>query len=145
MKELIRKTGLLMLMLVAGLAFASCSDDDEGSNPSDLVGAWTVTSNHYTFYKNGTIDEEYIDDEIGEVWEINADGTISAMNGFITGTWTVKGNQLLVTEVSEVDTYVYRFTLTRNGSDEITLHTEETYTEMGNNYRDVCTWTLSRN
>ncbi len=134
-----------MLMLVTGLAFASCSDDDEGSNPSDLVGTWTVTSNHFAYYTDGDLTWEYTDDEIGEVWKFYADGTISAMNGSATGTWTVKGNKLIVTDVSDDETYVTSFTLTRNGSDEITLYLEETYSGNDTNFRDVYTVTLSRN
>ncbi len=134
-----------MLMLVTGLAFASCSDDDEGSNPSDLVGTWTVTSSYYAYYTDGDLMWEYTDNEVGSVWKFYADGTISAMDGSETGTWTVKGNKLIVTEVSDDETYVHSYTLTRNDNEEITLRSEDTYTDDGSTYREVYSVTLDRN
>ncbi len=144
MKELIKKTGLLMLMLMAGLSFASCSDDDEGiSIPNDLVGTWKVTSSYYAEYGDGDLWYEHTDNEVGQVWKLDANGSIS-MNNYNVGTWGVSGNQFLVTKVSGDEMDTERFTLTRNGNDEVTIKYDITYKEDGSTYREVYSLTLVR-
>ncbi len=144
MKELIKKTGLLMLMLMAGLSFASCSDDDEGTSiPQDLVGTWKVTASHYAEYKNGSMIYENTDGEVGAVWKLDANGSITG--GYIAnGTWSVSGNQFLVTTTDDGETYTERFTLTRNGNDEVTIKSDITYNEDGSTWREVYELILTR-
>ena len=56
MKELIKKTGLLLMVLFAGLAVSSCSEDDDPPGVSDdLVGTWAVVSSYSAEYENGNL------------------------------------------------------------------------------------------
>ncbi len=133
-----------MLMLVAGLSFASCSDDDEGTSiPNDLVGTWEVTASHYAEYKNGSMIYENTNGEVGAVWKLDANGSITG--GYIAnGTWGVSGNQFLVTTTEDGEKYTEHFTLTRNGNDEVTIKSDITYNEDGSTWREVYELTLTR-
>lgn len=54
MKELLKTTSLLLLLLVSGFTLSSCSDDDNEAGPlPELVGTWVCTDSYEAFYEDG--------------------------------------------------------------------------------------------
>ncbi|MCF7809897.1 hypothetical protein K9N50_02795 [bacterium] len=117
---------LLIALLMSGLTFVGCSDDDD-SNPTsytedDIVGTWKMTA----MKLNGTdIDMTYVPEYL---FTFNDDGTgtqsIMGIEGPITWTleddnkvivldtieFIVSGNKMTWTEVVDEDTTIRTFT-----------------------------------
>ena len=78
MKELLKTTSLLLLLLVSGFTLSSCSDDDnEAGALPELVGTWVCTDSYEASYEDGQKIDEYTDEDQGRSFTLNANGTLS--------------------------------------------------------------------
>ena len=93
------------LMVAVCLGFAACGDDDDVDvSASDLYGTWSITTDEYTYKENGKLIQEESGTDIYEDGEwtltFNEDGTfVENDEGYsYYGTWTLKGNELVMTD-----------------------------------------------
>ncbi len=144
------KTIFLAVLVVLGSAsFASCSDDDDDTNP--IVGTWKQTASTSEYFidgeSQGDPSENIVDDNNYQQFVFKADDSFSSVyveedyddeNG--SGTYTTKDTtlSLLWVDDSESDDYTY----TISGSTLILISTEE-YTANGIDhvYEHVDTYT----
>ena len=88
------------------MAFTSCNDDDEDDiNPNSLEGSWKITA--LTMTGNGTTQPIY-DETDDVVFEFDDQDMTIFIDGDLeeTGTYEVKGNQIIITfDNDEVETW----------------------------------------
>ncbi len=144
---------LLTTVLLTGMLFTSCSNDDDSSEPS-IVGTWLQVSGvNETFRDNvseGRTNETIDADNFIRV-TLNADGTFTefyseSYNGEVKtttdkGTYVTNGNMLSLTYEGEDQTESVEFTLTET---ELTTVFEEGFMDGGAEIRNVITMTFAR-
>ena len=144
MKELIKRTGMLLMILVAGLSVASCSDDDAPLGVSDnLVGTWAVVYSYSAEYENGNLQYESNNSEVGQVYVLNRNGSIN-INGYDAGRWGASGSSFIIYWEEDGETYPEQYNMVMENMDRVTISYDITYNEDGSTWRDVYRITLQR-
>ncbi len=144
MKELIKKTGLLLMVLFAGLAVSSCSEDDDPPGVSDdLVGTWAVVSSYSAEYENGNLVYESNNGEVGQVYVLSKNGSIN-ISGYDAGRWGASGSSFIIYWEEDGETYPEQYNMTKESADRVTISYDVTYNEDGSTWRDVYRLTLER-
>ncbi len=129
----------LAAVLIAGLSFTSCSDDDDNGSSTDgeIVAKWTptrtvntvnnveVSSTDYTFNEPGC-EKDFTQFLAGGVlndviYYKNA-AEVCTQDADVTGTWTKSGNTLVIDDANYEITrltgseLVYKSTVTTSGA-----------------------------
>ena len=131
MKELIKKTGLLLMVLFAGLAVSSCSEDDDPPGVSDdLVGTWAVVSSYSAEYENGNLVYESNNGEVGQVYVLSKNGNIN-ISGYDAGRWGASGSSFIIYWEEDGETYPEQYNMTKESADRVTISYDVTYNEDG--------------
>lgn len=102
----------MFLFAIVGALFTSCSsndDENEGASGNELVGYWLRYEDNdqymeeYGFFADGTCNytESYEPDDDSDNLEPEYE--------FEEGTYTVKGNKLIMTFGDETETWTYTF------------------------------------
>lgn len=119
---------LLLLLLVFPFAFSSCSDDDEDYPVSELLGSWTIESIVGDVKTNDAAVTKEIKEDIAKslnyakldfVFAENGKVTITDKISTLNGTYSVKGNSVIVTYDGDSE----RFAIS---SDKLVLRYNET-------------------
>ena len=97
----------ILLSLVLGVGFTSCGDDDEGIDPSAIVGKWEAVWSEG--YEIDDEEPEYNDswsEEVGgEFVTFEADGSGYYQNNTQKFSWKLEGNQLTIGERYSTEVY----------------------------------------
>lgn len=97
----------ILLSLVLGVGFTSCGDDDEGIDPSAIVGKWEAVWSEG--YEIDDEEPEYNDrwsEEVGgEFVTFEADGSGYYQNNTQKFSWKLEGNQLMIDERYSTEVY----------------------------------------
>lgn len=144
MKELLKTTSLLLLLLVSGFTLSSCSDDDnEAGALPELVGTWVCTDSYEASYEDGQKIDEYTDEDQGRSFTLNANGTLS-MGNYTVGSWSSDGGTMWITVTDEDGTWTTTYSMRKHSADSYTLSYDISYNEDGSSYREVYSMTLQR-
>lgn len=144
MKELIKKTGLLLMVLFAGFAVSSCSDDDDPPGvQGDLVGTWRVVSSYWAEYEDGALYYESNNSDVGQICVLNQNGSIE-IDGYTVGTWGASGDAFYITYNEDGDVWTEQYNMTKESANRVTISYDISYNEDGTSYRDVLRLTLER-
>lgn len=144
MKELIKKTGLLLMVLFAGFAVSSCSDDDDPPGvQNDLVGTWRVVDSYWAEYEDGELYYESNDSYVSDIYVLNQNGSIE-VNGYTEGTWGASGDAFYITYNEDGDVWTEQYRMVKESANRVTISYDISYNEDGTSYRDVLRLTLER-
>lgn len=144
MKELIKKTGLLLMVLFAGFAVSSCSDDDDPPGvQGDLVGTWRVVSSYWAEYEDGALYYESNNSDVGQICVLNQNGSIE-IDGYTVGTWGASGDAFYITYNEDGDVWTEQYNMTKESANRVTISYDVTYNENGSTWRYIQRLTLER-
>lgn len=144
MKELIKKTGLLLMVLFAGLAVSSCSEDDDPPGvQGDLVGTWRVVSSYWAEYEDGTLYYESNNSDVGQICVLNQNGSIE-IDGYTVGTWGASGDAFYITYNEDGDVWTEQYNMTKESANRVTISYDVSYNENGSTWRYIQRLTLER-
>jgi hypothetical protein len=157
MKTFKTTKALLMLAIVVltGTLFTSCNGDDDNAAANSLVGTWFLTAGQTELFVNGVsegIEMETIDANNFTRITFNANSTYVVnisesfmQNGQVvidtstqSGTYSLTGNTLFITEAGSTDIEEVPITLTAN---QLIIRFEEEFTDTNN---DVLRFTGSQ-
>ena len=100
------------LCVIMGLAFASCSDDDDEPDNSSIVGTWLLSQQEsdgeywycqYNFKSNGTFEVKDWGSQSSEPKNYEAQGK-----------WSASGDMLTLAFDEDDETETYRFSICGN-------------------------------
>lgn len=144
MKELIKKTGLLLMVLFAGFAVSSCSDDDDPPGvQGDLVGTWRVVSSYWAEYEDGALYYESNNSDVGQICVLNQNGSIE-IDGYTVGTWGASGDAFYITYNEDGDVWTEQYNMTKESANRVTISYDVSYNENGSTWRYIQRLTLER-
>lgn len=144
MKELIKKTGLLLMVLFAGLAVSSCSEDDDPPGvQGDLVGTWRVVSSYWAEYEDGALYYESNNSDVGQICVLNQNGSIE-IDGYTVGTWGASGDAFYITYNEDGDVLTEQYNMTKESANRVTISYDVSYNENGSTWRYIQRLTLER-
>jgi hypothetical protein len=102
---------LLLLLLVAGLAFTGCKKDKDDKD-LNIVGKWEIFNAHYKEFKNGQLEPEEpaYDVSVGDgsyhIMEFKTDKTFIIQYSSVDdvkGTYRIEGKKLYLKEEGETE------------------------------------------
>lgn len=144
MKELIKKTGLLLMVLFAGFAVSSCSEDDDPPGvQGDLVGTWRVVSSYWAEYEDGALYYESNNSDVGQICVLNQNGSIE-IDGYTVGTWGASGDAFYITYNEDGDVWTEQYNMTKESANRVTISYDVSYNENGSTWRYIQRLTLER-
>ena len=97
----------LLFAFVLSAGFASCGDDDEGVDPSAIVGKWeAVWDEGYEIdYEEPEYNDSWSEEVGGEFVTFEADGSGYYQNNTQKFSWKLEGNQLTIDERYSTEVY----------------------------------------